>query len=61
MKLGVHPCKALAMIFRQYTPEIEEVDKIVVDGIKCGAGLQLSHWPGNTTHCVSLRRRHELR
>jgi hypothetical protein len=37
------------MIFRQYTPNLQDVDKIVVDGNKCGAGIQLSHWPGNTT------------
>ena len=37
------------MIFRQYTPDLEHIDKIVIDGNKCGAGLQLSHWPGNTT------------
>lgn len=37
------------MIFRQYTPGLENVDKIIVDGNACGAGLQLSHWPRNTT------------
>jgi hypothetical protein len=37
------------MIFRQYTPDLQNVDKIIVDGNECGAGLQLSHWPGNTT------------
>lgn len=37
------------MRFRQYTPDLENVDKIVVDGNKCGLGIQLSHWPGNTT------------
>ena len=37
------------MRFRQYTPDLQNVDKIVVDGNKCGAGLQLSHWPGNST------------
>lgn len=37
------------MIFRQYTPGLEHVEKIIVDGNKRGAGLQLSHWPGNTT------------
>ncbi|MGH7826907.1 MAG: DUF6687 family protein [Candidatus Binatia bacterium] len=37
------------MRFLQYTPDLENVDKIVIDGNKCGAGLQLSHWPGNTT------------
>ena len=37
------------MRFRQYTPDLQYVNKIVVDGNKCGAGIQLSHWPGNTT------------
>jgi hypothetical protein len=37
------------MIFRQYTPELDNEQKIIVDGNECGAGLQLSHWPGNTT------------
>jgi hypothetical protein len=37
------------MKYRQYTPDLEQVDKIIVDGNKCGVGLQLSHWPGNTT------------
>jgi hypothetical protein len=37
------------MKFRQYTADLENVDKIIVDGNKCGVGLQLSHWPGNTT------------
>jgi hypothetical protein len=37
------------MTFRQYTPDLQDVDKIVVDGNKCGVGIQLSHWPGNTT------------
>jgi len=37
------------MRFRQYAPELESVDKIIVDGNKCGVGIQLSHWPGNTT------------
>ena len=37
------------MQFRQYTPDLHDTAKIVVDGNKCGVGLQLSHWPGNTT------------
>jgi len=37
------------MKYRQYSPDLERVNKIIVDGSKCGAGLQLSHWPGNTT------------
>ena len=37
------------MRFRQYTPDLQNVDKIIVDGNQCGVGLQLSHWPGNTT------------
>jgi hypothetical protein len=37
------------MRFRQYTPDLRNVDKIIVDGNQCGVGLQLSHWPGNTT------------
>jgi hypothetical protein len=37
------------MRFRQYTADLQNVDKIIVDGNKCGAGIQLSHWPGNTT------------
>jgi hypothetical protein len=37
------------MRFRQYTPDLQTVDKIIVDGNRCGVGLQLSHWPGNTT------------
>lgn len=37
------------MRFRQYTPDLHNVDKIIVDGNKCGVGMQLSHWPGNTT------------
>jgi hypothetical protein len=37
------------MKFCQCTPELENVHKIIVDGNRCGAGLQLSHWPGNTT------------
>lgn len=37
------------MIFRQYNFELRNASKIIVDGNKCGVGLQLSHWPGNTT------------
>lgn len=37
------------MKFHQYTPDLHNVAKIIVDGKKCGMGLQLSHWPGNTT------------
>jgi len=37
------------MKFRQYTLDLQNVAKIIVDGNKCGMGLQLSHWPGNTT------------
>jgi len=37
------------MKFCQYTSDLHDVDKIIVDGNKCGLGLQLSHWPGNTT------------
>jgi hypothetical protein len=37
------------MRFRQYTANLQDVDKIIVDGNKCGLGLQLSHWPGNAT------------
>jgi hypothetical protein len=37
------------MKFHQYTLDLQNVDKIIVDGNKCGVGLQLSHWPGNTT------------
>jgi hypothetical protein len=37
------------MNFRQYTPDLHSVDKIIVDGNQCGNGIQLSHWPGNTT------------
>jgi hypothetical protein len=42
-------CRLNQMRFRQYIPDLQNVDKIVVDGNKCGAGIQLSHWPGNTT------------
>jgi uncharacterized protein DUF6687 len=37
------------MRFVAYTKDIDEVDKILVDGNEAGRGLQLSHWPGNTT------------
>jgi hypothetical protein len=37
------------MRFRQYTRDLQNLDKIIVDGNKCGVGIQLSHWPGNTT------------
>lgn len=37
------------MRFRQYTPDLQDIEKIIVDGNQCGVGLQLSHWPGNTT------------
>jgi hypothetical protein len=37
------------MIFRQYNPDLQNIDKLVVDGNQCGLGLQLSHWPGNST------------
>lgn len=37
------------MYYRAYTPELERVDKIIVDGNACGVGLELSHWPGNLT------------
>lgn len=37
------------MRFRQYTPDLRDIDKIIVDGKECGFGLQLSHWPGNET------------
>jgi hypothetical protein len=37
------------MRFRQYTPYLQDVEKIIVDGDQCGLGLQLSHWPENTT------------
>jgi len=37
------------MKFRQYTPDLQNIEKIIVDGNKCGVGLQLSHWPGNET------------
>jgi hypothetical protein len=37
------------MKFRQYIPDLYNVAKVIVDGNKCGIGLQLSHWPGNTT------------
>jgi hypothetical protein len=37
------------MYYRAYTPELELVNKIIVDGNDCGVGLELSHWPGNST------------
>lgn len=37
------------MRFVAYTPDLDDVDKILVDGNEAGRGLQLSHWPGNTT------------
>jgi len=37
------------MKFCQFTTDLRDINKIIVDGNKCGAGLQLSHWPGNTT------------
>jgi hypothetical protein len=37
------------MRFRQYTPDLYNIDKIIIDGNKCGIGIQLSHWPGNAT------------
>lgn len=37
------------MLYRRYTPDLADTDKIIVDGNECGKGLQLSHWPGNTT------------
>src|ERR1044071_8605475 len=37
------------MRFQQYTSDLENVDKIIVDGNQCGIGIQLSHWPGNIT------------
>jgi hypothetical protein len=37
------------MHYRCYTPDMAGTDKIIVDGNECGKGLQLSHWPGNTT------------
>lgn len=37
------------MYYLAYTPELEHVDKIVVDGNDCGIGLEMSHWPGNST------------
>jgi hypothetical protein len=37
------------MKFRQHTPDLQDADKIIVDGNQCGVGIQLSHWPGNTT------------
>src|SRR5690242_8292586 len=37
------------MQFHQFSPSLENIDKVVVDGKDCGLGLQLSHWPGNRT------------
>ncbi|HUK40819.1 MAG TPA: DUF6687 family protein [Candidatus Acidoferrales bacterium] len=37
------------MKFCQFSPDLRDTNKIIVDGNKCGMGLQLSHWPGNTT------------
>ena len=37
------------MRFCQYTPDLRDINKIIVDGNDCGVGLQLSHWPGNAT------------
>ncbi|WP_371825727.1 DUF6687 family protein [Nonomuraea turcica] len=37
------------MKYLAYTPELAEIDKILVDGNEAGRGLQLSHWPGNRT------------
>jgi len=37
------------MQFRRYVDELADIDKIIVDGNGAGCGLQLSHWPGNTT------------
>jgi hypothetical protein len=44
-------CEAgvVAVRFQAYSPSIQDIDKVVVDGNDCGRGLQLSHWPGNTT------------
>jgi hypothetical protein len=35
--------------YRCYESDLAEIDKIIVDGNECGLGVQLSHWPGNTT------------
>jgi hypothetical protein len=37
------------VFYRRYTPSLADTDKIIVDGNECGKGLQLSHWPGNST------------
>lgn len=37
------------VFYRRYTPDLADTDKIIVDGNECGKGLQLSHWPGNST------------
>lgn len=37
------------MRFVTYTADLKDIDKVLVDGNEAGRGLQLSHWPGNST------------